>query len=240
MTIKSTNLNGDPGLLLIDRANLELRRGRAIELRSSSACYVVTAAEIVQQTLLERLRATGQKPRLIVTPQRAAALGLPNVDESIAVVSVADDWSAADLRTLAGSTGAIPGFSGAGDQPGAAEREAMESALRFMKSGRQLPALVWIEHDAGDDDSILSLNMDALAAEAAFISSHRLRRVSEARVPLSEAVDSQIAVFRDEYTLSEHIAVIVGDPNTDAAVPVRLHSACLTGDLLGSLLKLID
>jgi GTP cyclohydrolase II len=111
----------------------------------------------------------------------------------------------------------------------------MELALRFMKSGRQLPALVWIEHDAGDDASILSLNMDAIAAEAAFISSHRLRRVSEARVPLSEAVNARIAVFRDEYTLSEHIAVIVGDPNTDTAVPVRLHSACLTGDLLGSL-----
>jgi GTP cyclohydrolase II len=62
-----------------------------------------------------------------------------------------------------------------------------------------------------------------------------LQKVSEARVPLSEAVDSRIAVFRDEYTLSEHIAVIVGELKSDAAVPVRLHSACLTGDLLGSL-----
>ena len=64
---------------------------------------------------------------------------------------------------------------------------------------------------------------------------HRLHAISRARVPLADAVDCEIALFRDEHGLAEHVAVLIGRPNPDAAVPVRLHSACLTGDLLASL-----
>ena len=36
--------------------------------------------------------------------------------------------------------------------------------------------------------------------------------------------------------MREHIAIVIGDPDAwNDAVPVRLHSACLTGDLFGSL-----
>lgn len=235
MTIDFSHINGDPGYLLIDRANLELRRGRAIALRSGADCYVIAAAEILQQKLLERLRATARPIRLVLTPQRARALGLPKATRGVAVAAVAAEQSAADLRALAGAD-SVPtdtGIHGVCTPP--SECAAMDIALRFMKSGRQLPALVWTAFDTGNDDSILSLELDAIAADAAFIARDRLRRVSEARVPLAEAVDSTIAVFRDDYTLSEHIAVIVGDPSADSVVPVRLHSACLTGDLLGSL-----
>ena len=42
-------------------------------------------------------------------------------------------------------------------------------------------------------------------------------------------------MFRDEHSLAEHVAVVIGQPDPASVVPVRLHSACLTGDLLGSL-----
>ena len=235
MTKDTNNINGDPDLLLIDRASLELRRGRAIGLRGRAAGYVVAAAEMIQQSLLERLRATGSPISLVLTPQRAAALGREIGSAPVAAVPVAEQWIAADLRALAGTSITLPDLPRELRRPAAAEQAAMNTALGFMKSCRQLPSVLWVELDAGNDDSIVSLDMETIAAEAAFMSRNRLRRVSEARVPLSEAVDSRIAVFRDEYTLSEHIAVVVGAPDVDAAVPVRLHSACLTGDLLGSL-----
>lgn len=235
MTKKTNNINGDPGLLLIDRANLELRRGRAVELRDGAARYIFAAAEIIQQTLLERLRATGAKTRLVLTPERAAAVGLSAGERELVIIAVASQWSAADLRGIAGTANVRCNPDTTNEEPEPAERAAMSATLQFIKSGRQLPALLWIEHDAHNDDSILSLDLEGISAEAAFISKHRLRRVSEARVPLAAAEDSRISVFRDEYTLAEHIAVVVGNPQADAPVPVRLHSACLTGDLLGSL-----
>jgi GTP cyclohydrolase II len=41
-------------------------------------------------------------------------------------------------------------------------------------------------------------------------------------------------VFRDAETGAEHVAMILGDPAGEA-VPVRVHSECLTSEVLGSL-----
>jgi len=54
-------------------------------------------------------------------------------------------------------------------------------------------------------------------------------------VPLAGSETSRIALYRDEHGRGEHVAVIIGEPDLAQSVPVRLHSACLTGDLLGSL-----
>ena len=67
-------------------------------------------------------------------------------------------------------------------------------------------------------------------------SAGRLRRISEADIPLEAAPHTRFILFREPDGLREHIAVVVGNPaNWPDAVPVRLHSACLTGDLFGSL-----
>ncbi len=54
-------------------------------------------------------------------------------------------------------------------------------------------------------------------------------------MPLEGAPNSEIAVFRGGEGLRDQAAVIVGDPDLSGPVHVRLHSACLTGDLFGSL-----
>jgi GTP cyclohydrolase II len=59
--------------------------------------------------------------------------------------------------------------------------------------------------------------------------------ISRARVPLVDAVDTEIVLFRQRYGLGEHLAILIGLSDDTDAVPVRLHSACLTGDVLGSL-----
>jgi GTP cyclohydrolase II len=63
-----------------------------------------------------------------------------------------------------------------------------------------------------------------------------LRRVSEADVPLQDAETTRFVLFREHDGLREHLAVQIGEP-TDwpDAVPVRMHSSCLTGDLFASL-----
>jgi GTP cyclohydrolase II len=42
-------------------------------------------------------------------------------------------------------------------------------------------------------------------------------------------------VFRGGEGLRDQVAIVVGRPDLSRPVPVRLHSACLTGDLFGSL-----
>lgn len=54
-------------------------------------------------------------------------------------------------------------------------------------------------------------------------------------MPLAAASDCEMIVCRERFGDGEHLAVLIGAPDPAKPVPVRLHSACLTGDLLASL-----
>ena len=62
-----------------------------------------------------------------------------------------------------------------------------------------------------------------------------LRIVGRAPVPLDGAPETEFVVFRGGEGLRDHVAIVIGRPDLKAAVPMRIHSACLTGDLFGSL-----
>ena len=60
--------------------------------------------------------------------------------------------------------------------------------------------------------------------------------MAEAPVPLADAEHSHFMFFREGGGFLEHVAVLIGPRESwPDPVPVRLHSACLTGDLFGSL-----
>ncbi|HET8696703.1 MAG TPA: GTP cyclohydrolase II, partial [Gammaproteobacteria bacterium] len=108
------------------------------------------------------------------------------------------------------------------------------AGFQLAKAGKLVPALVGFETaDAPGADMIAIDARDVERQER--VGRHSLELVSRARVPLADAVDCEIALFRDEHSLAEHVAVLIGKPDAKNAVPVRLHSACLTGDLLASL-----
>ena len=61
------------------------------------------------------------------------------------------------------------------------------------------------------------------------------RIVSRAPVPLDDIGDTEFVVFRGGEGMRDQVAVVIGKPEPGEPVYVRLHSACLTGDLFGSL-----
>lgn len=62
----------------------------------------------------------------------------------------------------------------------------------------------------------------------------RLVIAARARLPVEAAEKAEIVAFRSADDAAEHVALLIGTP--DGTPPlVRLHSECLTGDVLGSL-----
>ena len=60
--------------------------------------------------------------------------------------------------------------------------------------------------------------------------------VSDGPVPLEEAEDARFMLFREANGILEHVAILIGNrASWPDPLPVRIHSACLTGDLFGSL-----
>ena len=78
----------------------------------------------------------------------------------------------------------------------------------------------------------------AAAVDAAEVMAHdapgRLRIVSRARLPIAAAEQAEIVAFRSTADAAEHVALLIGSPDGQPPL-VRIHSECLTGDVLGSL-----
>lgn len=63
---------------------------------------------------------------------------------------------------------------------------------------------------------------------------HRVEIFSQARLPTAYG-EFAIVAFKNSKDPHEHIALYRGEPWGQSAVPTRLHSECLTGDVFGSL-----
>jgi GTP cyclohydrolase II len=105
---------------------------------------------------------------------------------------------------------------------------AARAAIALTRRAGLLPAL-FIGGSAGDD----SPGLDSADVEA-FESALSVRIASRARLPTRFAEAAEIVAFRSDDDGSEHVALVVGAPSGKPPL-VRLHSECLTGDVLGSL-----
>ena len=230
-------INGNPAALAFDRAVDELRRGRVIQVTDGTHGVLVAAIETLQAPLFARLLAAGGgRATMLVTAERALAAGLSRQLSGPVAVAFPPGIDIERLRALAGVTGAAPFDSAAFDvDQTPPDAELVAAAFQLAKAGRLVPALIGLATDGRSAADVLTIAVANVVDHAPRFGYHALQLISRARVPLADALDSEIAVFRDDHSLAEHVAVVIGKPNTDSAVPVRLHSACLTGDLLASL-----
>jgi GTP cyclohydrolase II len=106
---------------------------------------------------------------------------------------------------------------------------AAEAALELARIAGILPAFLVDPADAGEAQAV------APGDVAAYQDPARLGIASRARLPVAATEEAEIVVFRAPDDLREHVALVIGRPMTDRAPLVRLHSECLTGDILGSL-----
>ena len=70
---------------------------------------------------------------------------------------------------------------------------------------------------------------------AAFKDPLELTIQARARLPVKPCESAEIIAFRARDDLREHVALVIGTQSGDHVPLVRLHSECLTGDVLGSL-----
>lgn len=107
--------------------------------------------------------------------------------------------------------------------------EAATAALELARIAGILPAFMVAPDNAGEAQSVAPADL------AAWEDSASLRIAARARLPISAEEDCEIVVFRKPDDMREHCALIIGKQMADTTPIVRLHSECLTGDILGSL-----
>jgi GTP cyclohydrolase II len=233
----------DAALVRVDRAQMELRHGRAVCVLSDSSpqvVYWVLAVESLTAANWHRLQATGLTWRLVFTAERLHALGWPQASTARSML-LAGRASWGEIQALAAVQSATPELALVTDPQVASS--AVEAALWLSKQARLTPTLLMTVGSAAQDSSfqtqgLLSINeSDIHHAQAHHVqhAGHELQRVSDAQLPLAGVGDCIAVLFRELHGHGEHVAIVVGEPDFSQAVQVRLHSSCLTGDVLGSL-----
>lgn len=215
-------------LVAVDRVISEIRSGRAVAIRSGRSFVLAVAVEVLDEDFAKHLaRLARRTPRLVLPAPRLRRLGF---DRTKPGVIAAPHIDLARLTMLSMEQGAR--F----DAPVATASKLDLAALELVHLALVHPSVLVVPVPASS-----LADFDPLTADANDILDYRklkaarLELVSRAAVPLEDAKTSEFVVFRGGEGMRDQVAIIVGEPDMTEPVTVRLHSACLTGDLFGSL-----
>ncbi len=226
-------MNLDPAFAAEAAADA-LRRGRIVGVGN----LAVLSAELADAASLAALEAAS-RAGIVITARRAAVLNLANQLAAAAadpepVWVERPDW----LDLAASRAVADPVLDMATPLKGpftsralGADRDSARAAITLAKHAALLPA-VYAVPIAGTSPVVSAPAAAVLALPAAAAA---VRISSRARLPLALAPDTEVVAFRPSDGGPEHLALVIKDPSRAGPVLVRLHSACLTGDVLGSL-----
>ncbi len=174
-------------------------------------------------------------PQMLISAARAATLKLANqrdaaVPHAPVLITGGEDFSLREALPIADPALDLRNpFKGPFKALTLDWREVAEAALELARIAGILPAFLVDPADAGEAQPVAVSDLAAYAAAGA------LQIVTRARLPVSASEDAEIVAFRSTADLREHVALIIGKQTGDRQPLVRLHSECLTGDILGSL-----
>jgi GTP cyclohydrolase II len=212
------------------RALAEFRSGRPVIIVGNNETLLCLPVEGLDKDRLAAFHeAVGpMTPRLVLTSTRARSLGL-DASEPVAI-ELSDKVDTRTVLALVAEN--KPDFEFLAESAGA----VAAAAIDLVKLARALPAVLVADIDpaisGAFDPRIVTVDSKAVARFRKK-STQSLRIAGEAHIPLSSGVRNRFVVFRDALG-DDLVAVIVGTPDLSKPVPVRIHSACLTGDVFGS------
>ena len=227
-------LFGSSEQIAIGRGLAELRAGRPVMVVSPAGgrdvSLLALPAEGLQAANLIAFTefVAPSRLRLVLSARRACAIG-----HDVQAPLCLELPPAIDAATILALVGAPDVTS---ELKGTPANVLEKAGVRLMKFAQLLPALLVADVPAERLPGIsrLTVQVEASAIDSFLEDSTRsLSIVSEAFVPLETGGRARFVVFRDGLGESS-TAVLVGKPDPSRPVPVRIHSACLTGDVFGS------
>jgi len=221
---------------ILARARADLRLGLAIVLTGGGQAMLCAAVEELTEARLAAFRAEGV-PELALTARRAETLKAIPYDSDLARLRVPSD---ADLRWLRAVADPADDLNSPMKGPLQTLRDGPatlhRTAIALAKSAQLLPAMLLVP--VADGLTLAARNNLTLLANTDCADLDRLAPLApviSARLPMAAAQAGRLHIFRPDDGSAEHYAIEVGRPDRARPVLARLHSACFTGDVLGSL-----
>ena len=221
----------------IARARSDLRLGVPVVFLGAGQAALMVAVESLSVARLGEMRALGG-PELVITARRAETIKARAYDGDVARIAVPMGSDLAWLRSVADPADDLKSpMKGPFQSVRDGKADLHRAAIALVKSAHLLPAvlMVPIVHGLGFavENALTWLALDEAGPELLRLPS--LHSVASARLPMLASDAGRVHIFRPEDGHEDHYAIEIGQPDRAGPVLVRLHSACFTGDVLGSL-----
>ena len=220
------------------RARADLRLGIPIVLSGNGIDALVAPIDILSQTRLDQLKSINEKSFILITARRAQTLNCPVYEGSFARIKLGQAPKISYLKAISDPSldlnNPLKGpFDVLREEPLKMENEA----LLLLKSAQLLPAAVISRVDKGKNfaacHKLTYLKIEQLRDLT--INSKGIADAITAKVPTEMTENARFHIFRPNISGEEHYVMEIGKINRNRPTLVRIHSACFTGDVLGSL-----
>ena len=228
---------GPTSIERIARARGDLRMGVPVVLVGAGQAAMAVAVEALSPVRLAELWVAGM-PELAITARRAETLKARAYDGDLARMGVPKGADVAWLRSVADPADDLRSpmkgpFQSLRDGPVDLHR----AAIALAKSAHLLPAVVVVPVANGlamaAKHGLTLITLEEAGPELLRLSP--LHSVVSARLPIAASDIGRVHIFRPDDGNEDHYAIEIGRPDRAKPVLARLHSACFTGDVLGSL-----
>ena len=219
-----------------------LRRGEIIMIRASdNRAAIMRAAEFADYEDGQLTQIADSAPLLCLRRQHVEALGRSLTGTRPVFTTSAKKLEAdAIFKIIFGEEERLPAdLSLMGEK----QDSLADLATTLLRQAKLLPSAIMANITSDDPQHQTRLaDMYGMPIINAFDSAHhdtdshwQMTIASRAKLPLAAAPDASITMFRNEGGDENHFAIIVGEGDKLETPLVRLHSQCVTGDVLGSL-----
>ena len=239
-------MNKNSLTLKIERAISELRRGSKLVVYdvNSGMSVLLMASELVETNTIDVLsRLALSRPSIILSKNRCTAIGIKETTGPCSIL-IKSNWTNNDILSLCMPlTGhKKPKIDGALPE---SSKGIVSSCILLLRQSRLLPAGLMsiisnvqiedINKWAFDNNLIHVSTSDIKNYEQ--VNANNLTMAVKAKVPLTYTENCDILIFRPKDGGNEHFCLVFGKNRTldkDNSL-VRIHSQCITGDVLDSL-----
>jgi GTP cyclohydrolase II len=219
------------------RARADLRMGVPVVFLGDAPVLVIAAETLSAQRLTDLLTLGGD-PVLAITSRRAETLKARAYDGNLARVLLPQDATPRWVQSIADPADDLRSpMKGPLKCARGGDASAHGAALQLVKSARLLPAAIVLDllNAVGFAAEHGLTTLDLAAALPVLATRSPLHPVVNARLPMEVSEAGRLHIFRPDDGGEEHYAIEIGRPDRSKPVLARLHSACFTGDLMGSL-----
>jgi GTP cyclohydrolase II len=230
----------------IERAISELRRGGKLVISdvNTGTSVLLVASELIENHTIEELSKLAlSRPNIILSKNRSKAIGINGADGPCSIL-IKNNWEVNDILSLCMplTNHEIPKIDGALPE---SYKGIVSSCILLLRQSRLLPAglMTIISNVAVEQINKWAFDKNLIHVDTSDIKSYEkvsannLFMSVKAKVPIQHTENCEIIIFRPKDGGNEHFCLVFGKNRTlksDHAL-VRIHSQCITGDVLDSL-----